>query len=149
MKTLTPERRNILSALSDGVPRRPSDIAKMLDKSPNSLTHTMQKMVATGHLEQTAYGYYVARKEEPMTTITEKDIIEARQRVVEAERKGEQQDFRDALLASPDLTPQMVREWLGATPHVNWCACEKGDHSRIVCTECGLPPYWASVGASE
>lgn len=77
-----------------------------------------------------------------MRTITEQDIIEARQRVAEAERKGEQQDFRDALLASPDLTPEMVREWLDAVPQVRWCACEKGDHARIVCTECGLPPYW-------
>lgn len=84
-----------------------------------------------------------------MTIITEQDIVEARQRVAEAERKGELQDFRDALLASPDLTPQMVVEWLDATPRVHWCACEKGDHSRIVCVECGLPPYWASVGAKE
>lgn len=76
--------------------------------------------------------------------ITEKDIIEARQRVLEAERKGEQQDFGDALLASPDLTPEMVETWLDATVNVRWCACEKGNHARIVCTECGLPPYWAT-----
>lgn len=81
--------------------------------------------------------------------ITEHDIIAARQRVVEAERKGEQQDFDDALLASPDLTPEMVREWLDARVHVHWCACEKGDHSRIVCTECGLPPYWKSKEAAD
>lgn len=83
-----------------------------------------------------------------MKTITEHDIIAARQRVAEAERKGEQQDFSDALLASPDLTPAMVKEWLDASPLVHWCACAEGDHSRIVCTECGLPPYWKSVGAS-
>lgn len=83
-----------------------------------------------------------------MTIITEQDIIAARQRVAAAEQAGEQQDFADALLASPDLTPGMVREWLDATPRVHWCACVEGDHSRIVCTECGLPPYWKSVGAS-
>lgn len=76
--------------------------------------------------------------------ITEVDIIAARQRVAAAEAKGEQQDFTDALLASPDLTPEMVKHWLDATPHVSWCACPQGDHSRIVCTECGLPPYWAT-----
>lgn len=80
-----------------------------------------------------------------MRTITEQDIIEARLRVAEAERKGEQQDFADALLASPDLTPEMVKTWLDATVHVHWCACEKGDHARIVCTECGLPPYWRTT----
>jgi hypothetical protein len=80
-----------------------------------------------------------------MKTITETDIIEARQRVAAAEAAGEQQDFNDALLASPDLTPAMVKEWLDAVPHVRWCACEAGDHSRIVCTECGLPPYWRSI----
>lgn len=79
-----------------------------------------------------------------MKTITETDIIAARQRVAEAERKGEQQDFNDALLASPDLTPAMVKEWLDAIPHVNWCACVEGDHSLIVCPTCDLPPYWAA-----
>ena len=79
-----------------------------------------------------------------MKTITETDIIAARQRVVAAEQAGQQQDFADALLASPDLTPAMVKEWLDAVPHVNWCACEKGDHSLIVCPSCGLPPYWAA-----
>lgn len=77
-----------------------------------------------------------------MRVITETDIIEARQRVAAAEAKGEQQDFTDALLASPDLTPEMVKTWLGAGVCVHWCACEQGDHSRIVCAECGLPPYW-------
>lgn len=77
-----------------------------------------------------------------MRIIAETDIIEARRRVAEAERKQEQQDFGDALLASPDLTPEMVKTWLDAHVRVHWCACEQGDHSRIVCTECGLPPYW-------
>ena len=84
-----------------------------------------------------------------MRTITEAEIVAARQRVVEAEAKNEQQDFEDALLASPDLTPSMVREWLDANVHVHWCACEHGDHSRIVCTECGLPPYWKSIEVQE
>lgn len=74
--------------------------------------------------------------------ITEHDIIAARLHVAVAEAKNEQQDFADALLASPDLTPEMVKKWLDARVHVHWCACEKADHARIVCTECGLPPYW-------
>lgn len=84
-----------------------------------------------------------------MKTITETDIIAARQRVAAAEAAGEQQDFSDALLASPDLEPGMIKEWLGAGVRVRWCACEDGDHSRIVCTECGLPPYWKSVEGAE
>jgi hypothetical protein len=76
--------------------------------------------------------------------ITEKDIVAARQRVIAAEAAHEQQDFADALLASPDLTPEMVETWLDADVHVHWCACEKGDHARVICTECGLPPYWAT-----
>lgn len=77
--------------------------------------------------------------------VTEADIIAARGRVAVAEEKGEQQDFSDALLSSPDLTPEMVKEWLDAIPRVCWCACEGGDHSLIVCPSCGLPPYWRSV----
>lgn len=77
--------------------------------------------------------------------ITEVDIVAARQRVVGAMKNGQQQDFSDALLASPDLEPDMVRTWLDASVWVKWCACEAGDHSRIVRTECGLPPYWRSV----
>lgn len=81
-----------------------------------------------------------------MKTITEKDIIEARRRVAEAERKGEQQDFNDTLLASPDLTPAMVKEWLDANVHVHWCACIKQGERPvvIVCPTCGLPPYWVT-----
>lgn len=74
--------------------------------------------------------------------ITEQDIITARQRVAAAEAAGQQQGFEDALLASADLTPDMVRHWIDCIVKVRWCACEAGDHSRIVCTECGLPPYW-------
>lgn len=81
--------------------------------------------------------------------ITEADIIAARQRIAAAEAKNEQQDFTDALLASPDLEPDMVRTWLDASVKVKWCACEQGDHSRIVCTECGLPPYWRSALSEE
>lgn len=82
--------------------------------------------------------------------ITEKDIIDARQRVAEAERKGEQQDFADALLASPDLTPEMVRHWLDATVNVHWCACPTTDDTaRIVCETCGLPPFWISREPNE
>jgi hypothetical protein len=87
-----------------------------------------------------------------MQAITERDIIEARQRVAAAERKGEQQDFRDALLASPDLTPAMVKEWLDCRVNVHWCACKIDDPTpRIVCEVCGLPPFWttADPGARE
>lgn len=76
--------------------------------------------------------------------ITEADIIAARQRVAAAEAANQQQDFEDALLASPDLEPDMVEHWCDARVYVHWCACKSGDHSRIVCTECGLPPYWAT-----
>lgn len=81
--------------------------------------------------------------------ITETDIIAARQRVAVAEAANQQQDFRDALLASPDLTPDMVHQWLDARVHVHWCACEHGNHARIVCTECGLPPYWATKDQND
>lgn len=76
--------------------------------------------------------------------ITEKDIIEARQRIAQAEAAGEQQDFTDALLAAPDLTPDMVRFWLDAEVNVHWCACVAvaGTPARIVCETCGLPPLW-------
>lgn len=75
--------------------------------------------------------------------ITELHIIAARQRVAIAEAAGAQQDFSDALLASPDLTPAMVREWLKARVQVNWCACPTTDDTaHIVCATCGLPPYW-------
>jgi hypothetical protein len=75
--------------------------------------------------------------------ITEQDIIEARRRVAAAEAAGEQQDFRDALLASPDLTPVMIREWLDCGVNVRWCACiVAADTPRIVCETCGLPPFW-------
>jgi hypothetical protein len=85
-----------------------------------------------------------------MQTITEQDIIEARQRVAEAERKGDQQDFRDALLASPDLTPDMVKEWLDARVSVHWCACKTDDLTpRIVCEVCGLPPFWTEKPIEE
>lgn len=78
-----------------------------------------------------------------MRIITEADIIAARQRVAAAEAANQQQDFADALLASPDLTPEMVRTWLDAEVYVHWCACEDGDTTpRIVCATCGLPPYW-------
>jgi hypothetical protein len=77
----------------------------------------------------------------PQRIITAQDIIAARQRVAAAGR-DQQLDFEDALLASPDLEPDMVREWCNARVRVDWCACEKGDHARIVCAECGLPPYW-------
>jgi hypothetical protein len=50
--------------------------------------------------------------------ITEQDIIAARQRVAAAEAANEQQDFADALLASADLEPDMVRQWLDATVNV-------------------------------
>ena len=81
--------------------------------------------------------------------ITEAEIIVARARVAAAEAANEQQNFEDALLASADLTPEMIREWLNASVNVHWCACEKGDHPRIVCAECGLPPYWATKAAKE
>ena len=78
-----------------------------------------------------------------MRTITEADIISARERVAAAEAAGEQQDFEDALLASPDLPPSMVREWLDATVNVRWCACNHEDTTpHIACPTCGLPPYW-------
>lgn len=84
-----------------------------------------------------------------MTTqriITEADIITARQRVAAAEAAGQQQDFEDALLASPDLKPSMVREWLDAVPHVNWCACKRQDTAPLIaCPDCGLPPYWTEI----
>ena len=80
-------------------------------------------------------------------TITEQDIVAARQRVTMALAAGQQCDFEDALLASPDIEPDMVRAWLDARVAVHWCACEHGDHSRIVCTECGLPPYWKTAHA--
>ena len=101
-------------------------------------------MMTPEEREATDDGERDAREEAMRKTITEHDIIAARQRVAEAEQRGEQQDFADALLASPDLTPEMVEHWLDAMVHVHWCACEKGDHARIVCTECGLPPYWAT-----
>lgn len=83
--------------------------------------------------------------------ITERDIIAARERVAAAVAKGEQQDFEDALLASPDLKPDMVREWLNATPHVHWCACPglPATPARIACPTCGLPPYWTEVHLDE
>lgn len=84
-----------------------------------------------------------------MRVITEADIIAARRNVERAFAANEQQDFADALLSSPDLEPSMVREWLDASVHVHWCACEKGDHSRIVCAECGLPPYWKSIESED
>jgi len=75
--------------------------------------------------------------------ITEADIIAARERVAAAEAAHEQQDFEDALLASPDLTPEMVREWLHASVNVHWCACQSEDDTpQIVCPTCGLPPFW-------
>ena len=83
------------------------------------------------------------------STITEQDIIAARQRVAEAERNQEQQDFTDALLASTDLTPEMVKQWLDAGVQVQWCACEQTQARAIVCVTCGLPPYWKSGGATQ
>lgn len=82
-------------------------------------------------------------------TITEQDIIAARQRVAAAEAAQAQQDFADALLASPDLTPEMVRTWLDARVSVHWCACTKegDDTPRIVCETCGLPPFWTEKSA--
>jgi hypothetical protein len=78
-----------------------------------------------------------------MRIITEQDIIEARQRVQAAEQAGQQQDFADALLASPDITPEMLKEWLDADVSVHWCACPgEDDTPRIVCEVCGLPPFW-------
>lgn len=85
-----------------------------------------------------------ATTDEPSQVITEVDIVAARQYVAANLAAGKQVDFDKALLASPDLTPDMIQHWLNATPNVRWCACEGGDHSRIVCTECGLPPYWKS-----
>lgn len=80
-----------------------------------------------------------------MRTITETDIIDARERVAAAEGKGEQQDFEDALLASPDLRPSQVREWLNATINVRWCACKHEDTAPVIaCAVCGLPPYWTT-----
>lgn len=85
-----------------------------------------------------------------MRTITETDIIEARKRVAAAEAANQQQDFSDALLASADLTPDMVRKWLDAVPNVRWCACSKGDTTpEIQCAICGLPPYWTLIEASS
>ena len=81
--------------------------------------------------------------------ITEADIIAARQRVAAAEAAGERQVFADALLASPNLTPEMVRTWLDADVYVHWCDCDDGDNTpRIVCQTCGLPPYWIEVRGS-
>ena len=85
-----------------------------------------------------------------MRVITEADIIEARERVAAAETNHEQQDWNDALLAAPDLTPDMVREWFntsdseGITINVHWCACEglPGKPAEVVCSVCGLPPFW-------
>lgn len=84
-------------------------------------------------------------------TITETDIIAARERVAAAEAKGEQQDWNDALLASPDLTPEMVKDYFNAgetevAVKVHWCACPgvHGTPARIVCETCGLPPFWVS-----
>lgn len=62
MRTLTPERRAILSLMVDGRSYRPSDIAIELGKRPDSIATIMQKMVATGHLTQPAYGRYVVVK---------------------------------------------------------------------------------------
>ena len=83
--------------------------------------------------------------------ITEHDIIAARERVAAAEAAGQQQDFADALLASADLTPEMVREWIDATVNVHWCACEgiDGGPARIVCERCGLPPFWTEKEKEE
>lgn len=80
--------------------------------------------------------------------ITEQDIITARQRVAAAEANNQQQDFTDALLASPDLTPDMVRLWLKAEVNVHWCACHDEDTTpHIVCKTCGLPPFWTAKEA--
>lgn len=80
-----------------------------------------------------------------MRVITEYDIIQARQRVAVAAAAQRQQDFEDALLASPDLTPEMVKLWLNATVNVRWCACKiEDDTPRIVCAACGLPPFWVT-----
>lgn len=83
-------------------------------------------------------------------TITETDIIEARQRVAAAEQAGEQQDWNDALLASPDLEPSMVQEYFNSadvTLKVHWCACKEqhGRRASIVCETCNLPPFWRSI----
>lgn len=80
-----------------------------------------------------------------MTTqriITEQDIIAARRRVAAAIAAHEQMDFEDALLGSAGLTPDMVREWLNAIPHVHWCACKWRGNDPIACETCGLPLYW-------
>lgn len=82
--------------------------------------------------------------------VTEIDIIDARERIEAADAAHEQQDFEDALLASPDLTPEMVRLWLNATLNVRWCACKAEDTTpRIVCETCGLPPFWTKKGTEE
>lgn len=83
-------------------------------------------------------------------TITEADIIGARERVAAAEAAGQQQDWNDALLASPDLTVEMVKEWAngdGVTLQVHWCACaaQHGKRALIKCETCGLPPFWRSI----
>lgn len=79
--------------------------------------------------------------------IREADIVAARLRVAAAEAAGEQCDFKDAILASADLTPSMIHEWVGALVHVNWCACAERPTTpaEIVCPACGLPPYWKSI----
>ena len=85
-----------------------------------------------------------------MRVITETEIVDARERVAAAEANGEQQDFEDALLASPDLEPDMVRQWLNATVNVRWCACESADDvPHIACPACGLPPYWTTRKAES
>ena len=86
----------------------------------------------------------------PQRTITEHDIIAARKRVTAADVANELCDFADALLASPDLTPEMIKDWLDATANVQWCACETDDATpHIVCAQCGLPPFWTTRTQEE
>lgn len=82
--------------------------------------------------------------------ITETDIIEARERAAAAEAAQQQQDWNDALLASPDLTVEMVKEYLPGddiTVKVHWCAYpdQHGKRASIVCPTCKLPPFWKSI----
>lgn len=80
--------------------------------------------------------------------ITEADIIAARQRVAAADAKGEQISFEDGLLASPDLRPQHIREWLEADVKVHWCTCKEMEGISpppIICETCGRPPLWVTI----
>ena len=58
MRTLTPERLDILAAMESGQSYTPTAIAEALGKERSSVTQMMQKLVRSGHLLQRTYGRY-------------------------------------------------------------------------------------------